>query len=109
MMRLAAVDDRQRHVHDELMKRFTAEGRLIEAGWRSMLLLVLPPDAPAVQVSEMRKAFFMGAQHLYAALMCIMDADAEPTDEDMKKIELIHNELEAFRMEVTNVHAPGKA
>ena len=98
------MNEQQRKIHDELMKRFTAEGRLIEAGWRSMLLLVLPKDAPAVQVDEMRKAFFMGAQHLYAALMCIMDADREPTDADLAKMGLIHNELEAFRKEVTTTH-----
>jgi len=102
------MQEQQRCVHDELMKRFTAEGRLIEAGWQSMLLLVLPKDAPAVQVDETRKAFFMGAQHLYAALMCIMDEDAEPTEKDLEKMGLIHNELEAFRMEVTNVHTPGR-
>lgn len=103
------MNEQQRRVHDELMKRFTADGLLIEAGWRSMLLLVVPKDAPATQVSEMRKAFFMGAQHLYAALMCIMDpGDEEPTDKDMEKMGLIHNELEAFRMEVTNVHTPGR-
>lgn len=102
------MNEQQRKLHDELMKRFTADGKLIEAGWVSMKLLVLPQDAPAVQVSEMRKAFFCGAQHLYAALMCIMDADREPTDADMKKMELIHNELEAFRMVVTSEHAPGR-
>ena len=102
------MNEQQRRIHDELMKRFTADGKLIEAGWQSMLLLVVPKDAPPVQVSEMRKAFFMGAQHLYAALMSIMDEDAEPTDADMDKMTLIHNELEAFRMEVTNVHAPGR-
>lgn len=102
------MNEQQRRIHDELMKRFTAEGKLIEAGWQSMLLLVLPKDASAIQVKEMRNAFFMGAQHLYAALMCIMDADREPTANDLKKMELIHNELEAFRMEVTNVHTPGR-
>lgn len=102
------MDDRTRRLHDELMKRFTADGKLIEAGWQSMRLLVLPRDAPAVQIDEMRKAFFMGAQHLYAALMCIMDADREPTDKDMEKMSLIHNELEAFRMVVTSEHAPGR-
>jgi hypothetical protein len=98
------MNEQQRRIHDELMKRFTADGRLIEAGWQSMLLLVVPKDAPDVQVKEMRNAFFMGAQHLYAALMCIMDEDAEPTEADMKKMSLIHHELEAFRKEVTTTH-----
>lgn len=102
------MNEQQRRIHDELMKRFTADGKLIEAGWQYMLMLVIPKDAPAVQVSEMRKAFFMGAQHLYAALMCIMDEDAEPTEKDLEKMGLIHNELAAFRMVITSEHAPGR-
>lgn len=95
-------------VHDEIVKRLTDEGKLIEVGWAAMRLLVLPPNASDVQVSEMRKAFFMGAQHLYASIMGIMDEDREPTDSDMNRMSLIHNELEAFRMEVTNYHTPGR-
>lgn len=102
------MNAQQRRLHDELMKRFTADGRLIEAGWQSMRLLCLAADAPEIQIEEMRKAFFMGAQHLYAALNCIMDPGQEPTDADMNRMSLIHTELEAFRMEVTSEHAPGR-
>jgi len=56
----------------------------------------------------MRKAFFMGAQHLYASIMGILEPGAEPTDKDLDRMGLIHNELEAFRMEVTNIHKPGR-
>jgi hypothetical protein len=91
-------------LHDELAKRLTDEGKLIESGWAVMNALVLPPDASPTQRSEMRKAFFMGAQHLYASIMGIMEEDREPTDNDMKRMSLIHNELEAFRKEVTTTH-----
>lgn len=102
------MNEQQRKIHDAVAKKLTDEGRLIEAGWQLMVFFTLPPDAPPLQVSEMRKAFFMGAQHLYAALNCIMDPGQEPTDADMNRMSLIHTELEAFRMEVTSEHAPGR-
>lgn len=102
------MNEQQRKLHDEIAKKLTDEGKLIEAGWATMNALVLPADAPPVQRSEMRKAFFMGAQHLYASIMAIMDADRDPTAQDLKRMGLIHNELEAFRMEITSAHKPGK-
>lgn len=102
------MNDKQQRVHDEIAKRLTDDGKLIEVGWAAMRFYVLPTDAPATQIDEMRKAFFMGAQHLYASIMAVMDEDREPTDADMNRMSLIHNELEAFRMEVTNYHTPGR-
>lgn len=93
---------------DEFAKKLTDEGRLIEAGWQIMRTMVLPVDVPTVQSAEMRKVFFMGAQHLYASLMGIMEADREPTEKDMERMNLIHNELEAFRKEVTSFHSAGR-
>lgn len=81
---------------NEATKRWSDEGRLIEAGWQAMLILSMPKDAGEVQVREMRKAFFLGAQHLYACLLNIMDADREPTEADMKRMQLVHAELEVF-------------
>ena len=103
-----ATREQLNRVIDEISKRLTDEGRLIEIGWQAMRVLTLPPDAGPVQINEMRKAFFMGAQHLYASIMGILEPGAEPTDKDLERMQIIHNELEAFRMEVTNVHTPGR-
>ncbi len=93
----------------ELAKIATDKGHLVEIGWIGMLRHVIPKDASDTQVGEMRKAFFMGAEHLYASIMSIMDEDREPTERDMNRMSLIHNELEAFRKEVTSHHsAPGR-
>lgn len=89
---------------DEIAAKLTDEGKLIEVGWATMNAFVLPKDASPVQRAEMRKAFFMGAQHLYASIMGILEPGAEPTDKDMDRMTLIHNELEAFRKEVTSFH-----
>ena len=81
---------------DRLTKQFTDDGKLIEAGFQAYRMLSIPPDAPDIQVKECRLAYFFGAQHLYASVMGILDDGDEPTEEDIKRMELIHKELEAF-------------
>jgi hypothetical protein len=98
------MNEQQRKLHDEIAKKLTDEGRLIEIGWATMNAFVLPPDASPTQRAEMRKAFFCGAQHLYASIMGILEPGAEPTDKDLERMSLIHHELEAFRKEVTSFH-----
>lgn len=102
------MDKQQQRVLDAITRKLTDEGKLIEIGWQGMRLLVITPSASPVQIDEMRKAFFMGAQHLFASIMGILEPGAEPTEKDLDRMTLIHNELEAFRMEVTSVHTPGR-
>lgn len=94
----------------ELAKVATDKGQILELGWIAMLHYVVPKEAAETQVSEMRKAFFMGAEHLFASIMSILDPGAEPTEKDLDRITLIHKELETFRKEVTTFHtAPGRS
>ena len=83
-----------------LSKKLADDGKLIEAGWVILRGMAVPPDAPLLQLNEMRMAYMAGAQHLYSSLMTIMDAGTEPTAADLRRMELIHNELEAFRKEM---------
>lgn len=86
-------------LHAELtrmMKRAADNGQLIEQGWLSLRLVAVPPDAPQVQIDEMRQAFFAGAQHLFSSIMGILDPGSEPTDADMRRMDLIQSELDAF-------------
>lgn len=82
------------------LERFTKElvdkGKLIEAGWISMRLACDLVDAPPDQLREMRMAFFGGAQHLLGSMMTFLDPGEEPTDADMKRMDMIHDELDAF-------------
>lgn len=80
----------------KLMKKASDDGRLIEVGWLSLRLASLPPDAPQVQIDEMRNAFFAGAQHLFSSIMSILEPGSEPTDADLRRFDLINSELEAF-------------
>ena len=94
---------------DELAKTATDKGKLIEVGWIGMLQHVIPQGMEKEAVTMLRQAFFMGAQHLYASILGIMDKDREPTAADMARMELIHKELETFRAVETGrrLDAPG--
>lgn len=98
----------------EFLRRFERElvdkGKLIEAGWVSLRLAAIPDDAEATQLSEMRMAFFAGAQHLFGSIMGILDDDREPTDADLRRMDLISTELEGFIRDFSKKHGlPGTA
>jgi hypothetical protein len=85
---------------EQLTRKLADDGKLIEAGWVGLRLHVIPLDASAVQLSEMKMAFMAGAQHLFSSIMNMLDPGSEPTDADLSKMDLIHAELEAYRAEL---------
>ena len=80
------------------------QGKLIEAGWVGLRIAAVPADASALQLSEMRTAFFAGAQHLFGSIMGILDDDAETTDDDLRRLTLIDQELQAFIADFAKRH-----
>jgi hypothetical protein len=100
------MNDKIRAAADAVAKEFTDKDLLIEAGFASLKVMALPPDAPEIQVREMRMAFFAGAQHLFGSLMGILDPGEEPTDDDLKRLDLIDKELQAFIQEFELRHLP---
>lgn len=84
------------------------DGKLVEAGWVALRLAAIPKDAPQVQVDEMRLAFMAGAQHLFASIMAILDPGEEPTEADLRKMDLISKELEKVRGELAARYYPTK-
>src|ERR1700687_2995633 len=81
---------------DRLTRELVDKGKLIEAGWVGLRLMSVPPEASDTQVNEMRKAFFAGAQHLYASILGMLEPDAEPTNKDLERMGLIDAELQLF-------------
>ena len=81
---------------NQLSRRLADEGKLIEAGWISLRLYAMSPDAPPVQLREMRMAYMAGAQHLFASIMGILDPGVQETPGDMRRLDLIQRELLAF-------------
>lgn len=90
----------ERAAHDTLIKKLADSGKLLEAGFTAMRILIVPPGASEGQVSDMRIAYMAGAQHLFASLMAMLDPDKEPTMADMRKMSLIDAELRAFEGEL---------
>jgi hypothetical protein len=83
-----------------LSRKLADEGKLIEAGWVSLRLAAIPLNAPAVQLDNMRMAFMAGAQHLFASMIGMMDPEPDETPDDMRRMDLIHQELESYRKEL---------
>jgi hypothetical protein len=82
--------------HDAICRGLADQGKLIAAGFEMFRLAVIPPDAPGMQVEEMRKAFFAGAQHTWASIMGILEPGQEATPKDVDRMMLINDELDAF-------------
>lgn len=87
-----------------LQRNLVDRGLLIEAGWIGLRLACIPDDASELQLDEMRGAFFAGAQHLFASMMDILEPDAEPTEKDLARMDLIDKELRAFIADYSRRH-----
>ncbi|WP_293000084.1 hypothetical protein [Nevskia sp.] len=96
----------QRQQHDALVKAYTDKGKLIEAGFAALRLQVIPASASKTQVDEMRMAFFLGAQHLFASFMAVFDPESEPTAADLSALGKIDAELSKFAAEFALRAAP---
>jgi hypothetical protein len=91
---------------ERLSRELADKGKLIEAGWVGLRIAAVPLDAPAVQLEEMRNAFFAGAQHLFSSIMTVLDPDAEPTEKDLERMDLIDRELKVFINDYTARNIP---
>jgi hypothetical protein len=87
-------------VAQALAKQLSDQGRLIEAGWVIFKSITIAPDAPEIQIREMRLAFMTGAQHLFASIIGTLDPGEEPTDAEIDRMSLIGDELDAFCKEL---------
>jgi hypothetical protein len=80
---------------DAFTKDLIDKGRLIEAGWVGLRMAAIPQNAPEAQVEFMRQMFFAGAHHLYASIISAIQ-DREHNEDDLRRMMLIHSELEEF-------------
>ena len=89
-------EDITRELVKQIGQKATDHGMLIEAGWIALKTLTIPSHAPQVQLDEMRNSFFAGAQHVFSTMVSMLDPDAEPTEDDMRRMSMIYSELEEF-------------
>lgn len=87
-----------------LERELVDKGKLIEAGWIGLRLAAIPEDADRTQLESMKEAFFAGAQHLFASIMDILEDDREPTEADLKRMDLINAELDGFIRDFAKKH-----
>lgn len=76
-------------------QRIMDDGRIVESGWQ-VLNSYLPENAPDMQRQEMRKAFFLGAHHVFGAMMMGLDEGEEATDKDLDRMSALADELSEF-------------
>lgn len=89
----------------QVTEHLAAEGKVIEGGYRALEIMTLG-NASLLQKREMRKAFFCGAQHVWASIFALLDPEQEPTEKDMKRMSAIDAELRKFADELKTAAAP---
>lgn len=81
---------------EEATKRLVDDGKIIEAGWRSLQALAFPAGMSKEQEADLRATFFAGAQHLYASILTMLEPGVEATEKDLSRMVIIDRELRAF-------------
>lgn len=88
--------EQKRKMIDEVVRKVTDEGRIIEAGWYAFKTMCIPEGATEQQLYDQKVTFYAGAQHLWGAIMHAVTDGDEPTPLDEARMEKIDNELEEF-------------
>jgi hypothetical protein len=88
----SAKSDIMQQLHTKLVD----EGKPIAAGFALYRARVMSPYAGETQVRECMLAFMAGAQHLFATTMQFLDEGEEPTEDDLRRLGIISDELEHF-------------
>lgn len=86
---------------DKITAEWADKGKIVEGGWQAFVAVSLK-GAPPEQLREMRKAYYLGAQHLFASIMSFVEEGVEPTDKDMRRMTLVQDELKKFRISLVN-------
>jgi hypothetical protein len=73
--------------------------------WESYLRRVMPPAAGREQFIETRRAFYAGGAALFEIIMSVLDEGAEATDDDLKAIDDLKAEFDAFMAELAKGQA----
>lgn len=68
--------------------------------WASYERDAIPAGASRVQVQETKRAFYAGARGLFGALLRAIGEGEEPTEQDLRVMDAIHQELAFFAASV---------
>lgn len=95
-----------RSVHDAIAKGLMDNKLLLKGGWEIYRVQAVPVDASHFELREIEQAYWAGAQHLMACIMVGLDPGTEPTDDDLKRMDYIEQELEEFANRLAARTAP---
>ncbi len=71
----------------------------IQQAWDSYLRDVVPVGAPAVQITESKRAFFAGALAAFTVYTDVAPDDVSE-EEGVARLEALYQELEAYKLTV---------
>ena len=72
-------------------------GKTMAEMWAGFAEAVIPFSRPgSTQYEEMRKAFYSGGLCLFNWFMVQLDPEAEPTDADLAKVDVMDKEIRGF-------------
>ncbi len=99
------MTDPMRDLVDKITAEWADKGKILEGGWQAFVATSGLVTAPDIQRREMRNGYFVGCQHLFASIMSLLDPGTEPTDRDLHRFSLIHEELVAWQKDHAQDHA----
>lgn len=79
--------------------------KLVGDAWRDYASKVIPPNAPEVQRTESRRAFYAGARSLFEGMIGMLDPGLDETESDLKKMDDIKAELDQFLADIKSGRA----
>ena len=94
------MNEKLTEISNKIAKTYADKGGLVEAGWRAFRVVLMPQDASLSELEKARIAFYAGAQHLFASMINAMDPEMEPTEADMRRMDLLNAEMERFKPEL---------
>lgn len=93
------MNEPSQQIADALLRELSDRGQIVEGGWKAYEILTLEGTSE-VQRNECRKAFFFGAQHLFASVIGMLSPESEPSDLDVERMSKLDAELRAFLEEI---------
>jgi hypothetical protein len=80
----------------DLTHSLADSGLLVEGGFAAYTMIhKIDPSDP--RMPSLRDAYMAGAEHLWSSVMMILDPGEEPTQKNLDKMTLIHNEIDRWR------------
>jgi hypothetical protein len=92
----------------ELTQKLANEGKLIEAGFAAYVM-VNKIDITDPALSRLRDAFMSASEHLWSSIMATLGAECETTPADLRRMDAIQAELDAWRKAKTAAFAAAMA